>query len=383
MDTRTLFQKISQKMRADFEASAQVTHAGSKGTVRENTVRRFLSERLPARYGLGVGEIVGRIRETSRQSDVIVFDKLNGVTLLFDESVQIFPVDCIYGIIEIKSSLSKAEFLDALEKIKALKSLAPGGNVAHPMGGGMTMFHARPRPFGMVFAYGLAGNSLDSLVENLREWEKNASPTLWPNYVCVLETGVILHHGQPFETCLDSDQLTAQSWPLSLHYGQDSLFQFFCSLHDICARMSLGPVELRHYYEPSERIGSHVVGIRPITLVKDGQPERKVRPSPVMIEKILSWCSAHAPMRYDELLLKRFGSVPVEINKIAEHKVFLYNPDNLPGLHEIEGPPFEITENGAKARQPCLANLLEFTIDGQNYAVAMDAFTDTDYEDIE
>jgi hypothetical protein len=115
--------------------------------VRENTVRKFLSERLPKKYGLGAGEIVGRIRESSRQSDVIVFDRQHGVTLLFDESVQVFPVDCVYGIIEVKSSLSKSEFLDALEKIKALKSLAPGGNVAQPIGGGMTMFHARPRQF--------------------------------------------------------------------------------------------------------------------------------------------------------------------------------------------------------------------------------------------
>src|ERR1700732_288139 len=98
----------------------------------------------------------------------------------------------------------------------------------------------------MVFAYCLAGNSLDSLVENLREWEENTPPTLWPNYVCVLETGVICHHSKPFETCLDSDKITSESCPLSLHHGEDSLFQFFCSLHDVCGRMRLGPVELHH-----------------------------------------------------------------------------------------------------------------------------------------
>jgi transposase InsO family protein len=49
-------------MRLDFEASAQVKHAGSKGTIRENNLRSFLAEgRLPAKCGLGAGEIVGRI----------------------------------------------------------------------------------------------------------------------------------------------------------------------------------------------------------------------------------------------------------------------------------------------------------------------------------
>ena len=384
MDTRTLFRKISQKMRNDFEQSAEVNHDGLKGKVRENTVRKFLAERLPARYGLGAGEIVGRTRATSRESDVIIFDRLNAVTLLADESVQVFPIDCVYGIVEVKSSLSKTEFIDALEKIKALKSLAPGGNVTQPIGGGFTLHHSRPKPFGIIFAYQLAKNSLESLQENLRDWEKNNPPALWPNYVCVLEVGAIFHHGQPFESCLDSDHITEKSWPLALNYEQDSLFQFFCSLHDMCARMNLGPVELRHYYEPSEKIGSHIVEIRPMTLVKDGQPSRKVRPSPEMIDKIVSWCSSRAPMRYDELLQKRFGSVPLGMEKVAANKTFLYNPDNLPGIHEIKGPPFEMTQSGfVKATQPSLANLLEFAIDGNNYAVCMDGFTDADYEDIE
>ena len=59
MDTRTLFQKISQRMSVDFEASAQIKHAESKGTARENILRDFLAERLPAPYGLISGEVVG------------------------------------------------------------------------------------------------------------------------------------------------------------------------------------------------------------------------------------------------------------------------------------------------------------------------------------
>ena len=63
MDTRMLFQKVSQKMRADFEMSAPITHTASKGTVRENAVREFLQERLPHKYGLGGGEVLGEFRK--------------------------------------------------------------------------------------------------------------------------------------------------------------------------------------------------------------------------------------------------------------------------------------------------------------------------------
>jgi hypothetical protein len=385
LDTRTLFQKISQKMRVDFEASSQVMHSGSKGTIRENVLRNFLGEgRLPAKYGLGAGEIVGRIRDTSRQCDVIVFDKLNGVTLLYDESVQVFPIDCVYGIIEVKSSLSKTDFLDALEKIKAAKAMAPGGAVSQPIGGGFTVFHSRPRPFGIVFAYGLANNSLDSLLKNLQEWEKENPPTLWPNYVCVLEAGVIFHHGKPFETCLHSDQLTAEAWPMALSHGQDSLFQFFCALHDLCARMNLGPVELTHYYEPSDQIGKHVVsGLREMQLAKDGAL-RRVRFTAAAIEKVVVWCSSRGRMRYGDVLLKQLGTMPVGMDDSAmiKNEVFLYNPDNLPGIHELGPNPIVVTEMGATTVAPCLMHSFALLIDGQQYVLAMDSFTDADFEDI-
>jgi len=113
-------------MQADFEVSAQVKHSGSKGAIRENALKNFLAEgRLPRKYGIGTGEVVGRVRDTSGQCDIIIFDQLNGVALLHEENVQIFPIDCVYGIIEVKSSLSKAKLFDALNKIKTLKTMVP------------------------------------------------------------------------------------------------------------------------------------------------------------------------------------------------------------------------------------------------------------------
>lgn len=372
-------------MRADFEATAQIKHSGSKGTVRENNLRRFLAEgRLPAKFGLGGGEIVGRVRDTSRQCDLIVYDKLNGVTLLYDESVQVFPIDCVYGIVEVKSALSKPEFLDALEKIKAFKAMAPIGAVTLPVGGGLTLSHWRPRPFGMVFAYNLSGNSLDSLVGNLREWEAKTPETLWPNYVCILEAGVIYHQGKPFESCLDSDQITASAWPLAVHYREDSLFQFYCALHDMCAQMQLGPVELARYFDPAVQIGKYVVsGKVEGQLVKDGVAGRTVRLTESAITKVVTWCSVHGQMPYRDVLIKRFGSVPKGMEDLPRlnMEVFLYNPDNLPGLHEIGTESCVMTENGPSLA-PCLANALELDIDGRFYVVAMHSFTEWDYEDV-
>jgi len=374
-------------MRLDFEASAEIKHSGSKGTFRENTLRTFLSEgRLPSKYGIGSGEIVGRVRDTSsRQCDVVIYDALNGVKLLYDESIQVFPIDCVYGIIEVKSGLSKTELIDSLEKIKIFKAMAPVGHVSQHLGGGFTMFHPRPHPFGLVFAYGLAGNSLDSLLKNLKEWEADTPAALWPNYVCVLEAGVIYHQGKVFEDCLDSDQITAKSWPFALSHKEDSLFKFYCALHDMCAHMQLGPVELTHYYDPPLQIGKYVVHGREIEGNRMNSDELggKIRITESAIHKVVTWCSANGPMLYGDVMQKRFGSVPAGMENMPQlnMEVFLYNPDNLPGLHEVGPNPFTTIEK-YPTMVPCLASAFEWTIDGKLYVIASQGFTEIDYENV-
>jgi hypothetical protein len=384
MDTRKLFQKISQKMRADFEISAQIKHNGSKGTVRENNLRNFLAEgRLPYKYALGGGEIVGRVRDTSYQCDIIVYDKLNGVTLLYDESVQVFPIDSVYGIIEVKSALSKTEFLDALEKIKAFKAMAPGGAVSQPVGGGFTLVHSRSVPFGAIFAYNLAGNSLQSLLENLQEWEKDVPPAQWPNYICVLEAGIIEHNGKVFEKCHDSEKITSAVYPMYVSFAEDSLFQFYCAIHDMCAHMQLGPVELRHYYDPAIRIGKFTVYGRGVegTMIRDGD-EKTVHMNEAAIERVVSWCASRGRMSYGDTLMKRLGTLPLGMDGLPmlDRQVFLYNPDNLPGIHELDRNPFEVSEAGVTLAAPSIVHAWELIIDDELYIVASQSFKDNDFE---
>jgi len=381
MDAKALFRAISSKMHADFEASAQVAHRGSKGTIRENILRKFLEEgRLPSKYGLGSGEIVGRIKATSRQSDLIIYDKIDGVTLLYDEHTQVYPIDCVYGIIEVKSGLSKTEFIDALEKIAAFKSMAPHGHVQLSRGGGTVSF-PRSRPFGMVFAYNLAGNSLVSLTANLREWEQRHPPELWPNYICVLGVGTISHQGKDaFQKCLNSESITTESWPSSLEYREDSLWNFYSALHDLCARMRLGPVELMSYYEPLQRIGRFVTDGR--FEFRRTSDNAAVRPNEATIARIVGWCADRGPIRYEDYLLKRFGSVPdgLKNRQMLDRRVYLYNPDNLPGFHELGDTPFHVDEDGARPSQPSLLSVVEVVIDGHSYAVCMDSLGPEDFE---
>lgn len=381
MNAKELFKNISTRMRLDFDNSKQIKHAGAKGTVRENALRDFFEKgRLPERYGIGSGEIVSRVRETSQQSDLIIYDRLNGVTLLYDDDVQVYPIDCVYGIIEVKSALSKDELLNSLEKIRTFKSMYAGGTITQTMGA-LTAVFARPRPFGMIFAYTLGDNSLDSLRKNLQEWEKTASPSCWPNYICVLGEGIIQHNGKGFETHLDSDKIVDGSWPIWLEFKEESLFQFYMALHDMCARMNLGPVELNYYYNPLERVGKYIVR-GPVDLdMKNfiSGEILKVRLTEAMLDRIVSWCQEKGPMTLRDALLKRTGMIPTGKDpKILNYEIFLYNPHNLPGLHELGPDGLKPSENGP--HKPTIASMLELNIDGRNYQISLYGFEESDFE---
>jgi len=387
MDAKQLFRLVSEKMRSDFELAAQFVHKGTRGTARENTLRDFLAKgRLPARYGLGAGEVVGLVRDVSRQCDIVVYDSMYGLSLHYDEDNQIYPIDSVYGIIEVKSGLSKTELLDSLEKIKVFKEMAVGGAIVDPMGGGFTMVRSRPRPFGVVFAYSLGGNSIDSLYENLQEWESQNSPTTWPNYICILNEGCI-HHQHLFETCLDSEAIKNKSIPVPLKYGNDSLFKFYCALHDMCSHMKLGPIELERYFSPGVKIGRFSVfgRITEVQVAFDGKSPIPACLKESTLEKIVAWCAKTEKIRHSDLLKKQFGQLPLGVTENSTGMnalLFLYNPDNFPGLDELQAnpPAKEITPTDHFST---LLNIMDVTIDGDLYALATGSLNAADWEPLE
>jgi len=383
MNTAALFKQISRRMQADFEASAQVRHAGSKGTVRENILRNFLAEgRLPGKYGLGSGEVVGRIRSTSNQCDLIIYDKLEGVALHYDENTQVYPIDCVYGIVEVKSALSKAELIDSLDKIATFKAIAPGDRVAIRLGG-MTTSQIRSRPFGMVFAYSLSGNSLSSLEANLREWQKGRDPSTWPNYICVLSQGVIFHQTNGiWEKALSSEALNDTCWPIAIHHREDSLYEFYCTLHDLCAGMRLGPVELATFYQPHEGIGRFVVKGR-VEFVRESDKQR-VRFTQAFLEKVVAWCSEKGSMTYGDFFRKQLGQAPEGTERVPHlmaRATYLYNPLGLPGLPELGGMPIKFNAQGQpEMSAPSLLNVWQGVIDDRFYIISLDATGSDDFE---
>ena len=335
MDAPKVFRSCSNKMLEEFYMSAEINHEGSKGTVRENVLKKFLSEgRLPLRYKIGSGEIVGPAQNVSRQSDHIIYDQLNGYTLIYDESTQVYPIECVVGTVEVKSTLTKTKLIESLENIKSVKMLAPQEIVSKPLYG-LLMEYQRPLPFGGIFGYQLGDNSLASLVENLKEWEKETPKEYWPNVIAVLGEGIIRHYKDGLKVAYTNRDLCEAKSPSWVGYKKDTLFKFYSILMDLCTSTHLGPIQLDRYFDQAEQIGEYLVTNHDRIVRRDCKKVFKLNEK--FISKVVEHCRKEGRLTYEQLLLRRLGQIPVGMDsQDLAVKVYFYNPDKLKGIHEVE-----------------------------------------------
>lgn len=368
MDIKKVFRGISKKLQTDFEISAEINHQGNKGVYRESALREFLvSGRLPKRFGIGTGEIIGPTRNVSKQSDLVIYDQLDGISLVYDEDVQIYPVESVFGVIEVKSKLSKVELIKSLENIKSVKSLCPNEVVTKTTNSFMTMTYPRPKPFGVIFAYSLSSNSLESLLDNLREWERENSNEFWPNLVVVLGEGIIHHHGDGMKnsSLFSNSEISKAVGATYLAYQKDTLFHFYSVLIDLCSGTSLGPVNLERYFDPAEQIGKYVVKNHD-RIVKAGEGSR-YRFCLDFIDRIVQYCKAQGKIKHRELFIKQFGGIPQGMDEdYLDYGVYHYDPEELPGMHEVENP-IDFSNGGAVATQRMLQPSHWIEVDGEVY----------------
>lgn len=335
MDVKKIFRSVSRQMLESFHTSAEFKHRGNMGSFREDTLKSFLEQgRIPGRYGIGSGEIVSPNSESSKQIDLIIYDKLRGISLFYSDSVQVYPIECVYGIVEVKSSLNKEELIKSLENIKSVKAMATRDTAEVRMPGGITARFARPTPFGLVFAYRLSNNSLDSLEENLNEWESTIPPSQWPNAIVVLDEGII-YHTKRAKACFENDNIDKNASTISLHYRADTLFHFYSILLQISSAMELGPIRFEKYFEQAERLGPYIISNHNRFLNTRDDTVRRL--SEAFVDKLVKHCRSEGKISQRELLLRQFGQIPVGMDESElDMLLYLYNPDGLKGTHEVE-----------------------------------------------
>jgi hypothetical protein len=257
---------------ARFREADVVLHAGDRGENREELLCEFLEQHLPTRYGLIKGQVVTNAGETSHSADLIVYDTIN-CPVLYRERTAVLPIEGVYGIVEVKSRLSKAELIDAMEKVESFKRLAPRDLSIIRTREYVTV-HRPSRPFGIIFGFQLADNSLDSVRHNIEQGHASIHDVnFFTNLVCVAGSGLIHYEKVDLDRgektlLLDTDEfveivLTAHKRaannepPLEIYPrlvadpAQDRTFgRFFVYLLIMLSRLKLGVPDLGRYLDP-------------------------------------------------------------------------------------------------------------------------------------
>lgn len=177
----SILNSVAKHMKIDFEEiSSKVNHRGEKGTIREEDFMNYMRQFIPARYNMTKGEIVCAGEKHSRQIDCIIYDGLNTPILIDRESSKIIPIESVFITIEIKSYLNKESLKECIENIKSVRKLPKNPITTHFSYVG-----------GFVFAY--TSDSLDTILEHFKEYNKGVEHSQQISAICVLDKGLIVN----------------------------------------------------------------------------------------------------------------------------------------------------------------------------------------------
>jgi hypothetical protein len=99
---------------------------GERGRNDEERFRAFLAKVLPRRFSIGTGFLVCSNPDIppSRQVDVVIFDEVHNSPLHRELAAYVFPVEMVYGTVEVKGLLKPADLVPALQNIARIRRLA-------------------------------------------------------------------------------------------------------------------------------------------------------------------------------------------------------------------------------------------------------------------
>lgn len=105
--------------------SSLTSHPGEVGRLNETHLVRMLRRYLPAKFGIGTGFMVsgGEHGIMSPQCDIIIYDALNNAPFYSSEAWQIYPIEIVYGVIEVKTKIKRDNLKRSLDNCLTIRNM--------------------------------------------------------------------------------------------------------------------------------------------------------------------------------------------------------------------------------------------------------------------
>lgn len=138
---------------------AELEHNLTKGQIREVFLQGLLKHFLPGYLGAGTGIIINTQGHQSKQTDIVIYDSRILPPLLVARDPNIFPVEAVVSVVEVKSQLTLPELRKTEKDARHLVDVVFKKNV--------WLNKATP-PLYAVF--GLSGSRIRGLSTNNNLW---------------------------------------------------------------------------------------------------------------------------------------------------------------------------------------------------------------------
>lgn len=126
-DLDKLFEGYLHLLQTEAEYFSRLTeHNAELGRMNETHLVKLLRRYLPAKFGIGTGFIQcgGSERRQSPQCDIIIYDAINNAPFYSSDAWSIFPIEMMYGVIEVKTTLDQDGLKKSFEDCAILREMA-------------------------------------------------------------------------------------------------------------------------------------------------------------------------------------------------------------------------------------------------------------------
>jgi hypothetical protein len=178
----------------------QLIHPGEFGIYREKICKEFLKSIVPSKFLFGTGFVINTFNEVSSQCDIIIYDVQN-TPLIQDDKLQTFyPIETVVAIGEIKSKLSKTNFIETLKKLAKIKKMRENIKnpvILHPSQNTLRGYTPKNHPYDQIVTF-LICEKLEFNYENLvNEFDSiygDFPPSLRHNLILSIDDGLICYY---------------------------------------------------------------------------------------------------------------------------------------------------------------------------------------------
>jgi hypothetical protein len=121
---KQIFLQLNRLLIEKSKQAEVINHNLEKGLGNEQILRDLFKSFLPNKYGIAKGKIINYLGDQSKQCDLIIYDYENCPKLFIDENGnQIIPIEGVYGVIQIKTTLNRSTMEQAFENLLSVYKL--------------------------------------------------------------------------------------------------------------------------------------------------------------------------------------------------------------------------------------------------------------------